>query len=522
MPLRVSCRALIMILNLRAVKKCSGIACIILAAICLGRAESAKEGAADTSSVNLAAARLRFARDRQPVIENGLYQDLRAEIKDGGLWFPDLGTNGNPIAGSGKTFAGLASAVRNDSEMLGDTNAASWLTPMTNRALHVLVRELTEPLVREALSQHRVYFARDELSDPVTFAFGAMNNLGVFTLGDTAPMAGKTSVMALTPLKAKLRLFHEGELLSLVSEKEGTNVTFVAKEPGAYRFEAWLHVNGEDLLWICSAPVHLTVPNLAELRLPSMEISPDVAVRKNIVYREGSEADAPKHQLDVYRPNGKTNSPVLFFIHGGAWKSGDRSYYPPLGNRYARAGFVTVIPSYRLAPKHPHPAQIEDVAAAFSWTVEHAAEFGGDTNRIYVSGHSAGGHLAALLALDSRYLAAHKLPPKMIHGVLAVSGVYDLSFGDFQSSVFGSGVNERRDASPLAHVAVGAPPFKIMFCEHDYFTLPAQARMFHRALSRAGVKSELVYIPRESHISEMLSFASESDFIVEQALEFMR
>ena len=62
---------------------------------------------------------------------------------------------------------------------------------------------------------------------------------------------------------------------------------------------------------------------------------------------------------------------------------------------------MTVIPSYRLAPKNPHPAQIQDVAAAFAWTVRHIAEYGGDTNRIYVGGHSAGAHLAALLTLKS-------------------------------------------------------------------------------------------------------------------------
>ena len=92
---------------------------------------------------------------------------------------------------------------------------------------------------------------------------------------------------------------------------------------------------------------------------------------KDIAYCEGSAEDAAKHKLDIYVPKGKTNAslPVLFFIHGGAWKSGDRSNYVPLGNRYAREGVVTVVPSYRLAPKHPHPAQIEDVAAAFAWTV---------------------------------------------------------------------------------------------------------------------------------------------------------
>src|SRR5204863_1542540 len=143
-------------------------------------------------------------------------------------------------------------------------------------------------------------------------------------------------------------------------------------------------------------------------------------------YTDGPEDQLAKHKLDLYIPKGKTNLPVLFFIHGGAWTSGDRTQYPPLGNRYASEGILTVVPSYRLAPKFPHPAQIEDTAAAFAWTVRNISARGGDTNRIFVAGHSAGAHLVALLALDEKYLTAHQLSPKLIRGVLGFSGAYNL------------------------------------------------------------------------------------------------
>jgi acetyl esterase/lipase len=158
-----------------------------------------------------------------------------------------------------------------------------------------------------------------------------------------------------------------------------------------------------------------------------VQISPEVESACRSDLSRWSEEEAGKHKLDVYNPKAKQGGPVLVFVHGGSWKSGDRSYYPPVGNRYAGEGFVTVVPSYRLAPKYPHPAQIEDVAAAFAWTVAHGVEYGGDTNRIYVAGHSAGGHLAALLSLDERYLAAHHLSPDWIRGVLALSGAYDVA-----------------------------------------------------------------------------------------------
>ena len=180
------------------------------------------------------------------------------------------------------------------------------------------------------------------------------------------------------------------------------------------------------------------------------------------------------------------------------------------------------MPSYRLAPKHPHPAQIEDAAAAFAWTVQHVAEYGGDTNRIYVAGHSAGGHLAALLSLDEHYLAPYQLSPKNIRGVLALSGVYDLTSGENLNTAFGENAQSRKDASPLFHVKAKAPPFLVTYCQWDYFSLPAQAKDFSQALRKAGALVELVYVPGQNHISEMLNITSDKDLTVAAALKFMK
>jgi acetyl esterase/lipase len=308
----------------------------------------------------------------------------------------------------------------------------------------------------------------------------------------------------------------------IVKETVGTNLTYEAKAPGPYRVEAWLTVDGEERPWIYSNPVYLRSPGLSDMRLPSMAISTNVETRKDIAYCEGPEEESAKHKLDLYIPKAKPGAPVLFFIHGGAWKTGDRTQYPPLGNRYAREGFVTVVPSYRLAPKYPHPAQIEDVASAFAWTVRNIGEYGGDTNRIYVAGHSAGGHLAALLSLDDSRLAAHHLSSKLIRGVLAFSGVYNLATSEGLDFVFGKDPDARKAASPLFHVKSGAPPFLVTFCEWDYFSLPAQAREFAHALRGANVNTKLVYIPSENHISEMLNVSSDSDATVAAALQFMK
>jgi len=388
-----------------------------------------------------------------------------------------------------------------------------------NLVTHILAEDLTEHFIREALTNGHAYLAHDWLCDSAGFTFGAVNNLGVFGMGDSAPIIGNTRVTAQAPVQARFRLFHKG---AIIQETTGTNLTFQAKEPGPYRVEAWLNVAGEDRPWVYSNPIYLRTPGPSDVRPPSPTISEEVQATRNIVYREGPEEDSAKHKLDVYGPKGKTNAPVLLFIHGGSWKSGDRSLYGSLGNRYARAGIVTVVPSYRLAPKHPHPAQIEDVAAAFAWTAAHVSEYGGDTNRIYVAGHSAGGHLAALLSLDDHYLSAYQLSPKLIRGVLALSGVYNFTIGESQETVFGRDPKIRRDASPLFHVKTGAPPFLVTFCQWDYFSLPAQARQFHAALLKAGVKSELVFIPRQSHISEIVNVGKEDDPTVSAALRFMK
>ncbi|PYM11168.1 MAG: hypothetical protein DME18_14665 [Verrucomicrobia bacterium] len=418
-----------------------------------------------------------------------------------------------------RPFTGIGANDAHQNQIFQGSTFDPYEVSFRNLCTHILARELTEPEIRRALREGHVYVSHDWLCDPTGFAFGAINRLGVFPMGDPAVMTGNTRVVALTPLLAKLKLIHHG---AVVKETVGTNLTFVPSDPGPYRLEAWLSVDGEERPWIYSNPVYLKPPSLSDLRLPSRETSPNVEVKKDIDYTPDESADANKHRLDLYLPKDKKPAPVFFFIHGGAWRSGDRSQYLPLGNRFAKEGVLTVVPSYRLAPRNPHPAQIEDVAAAFAWVARHVAEYGGDTNRIYVGGHSAGGHLAALLALDDHYLKTHRLSPKQIRGAIALSGVYDLAEGDSQSSVFGKDKQVRRDASPLFHVNGLAPPFLISYCQWDYPTLPVQARVFHAALQKANVAAELVFVARENHISEMISLTQDDDPTAKAILKFIK
>jgi acetyl esterase/lipase len=380
-----------------------------------------------------------------------------------------------------------------------------------NTSIHILARELAEADIRSALAAGRAYTAHDWMCDPTGFLFVAENNLGVYEAGDAVPMMN-TRINAAVPVPAKLKLFHND---MVIAEAADSKLSYAVKEAGDYRLEAWLTVDGEDRPWIYSGRLHIANP--PSLTLPPGDTPSNVEVRRDIVYVEGDPAEAAKHKLDLYLPKDKKNFPVMVFIHGGAWRSGDRSMYAAVGNSFAKAGIGVAIPSYRLMPKSPHPAQIRDVAEAFAWVYQNAGQYGGDSKRIYLAGHSAGGHLAALLALDGAYLKEHAIPPSAIRGVAALSGVYDVSrLPEFESD------KGAPDGSPARYVHPQAPPFLITYCQWDYLGLPRQARDFAAALKKAFVGTQLLYIPGENHIAEIVDIWKDDDPIARAILNFIK
>ncbi|MEO0998936.1 MAG: alpha/beta hydrolase, partial [Pseudomonadota bacterium] len=135
---------------------------------------------------------------------------------------------------------------------------------------------------------------------------------------------------------------------------------------------------------------------------------------------------AERQRLDVYRPDERPDSaPVVVFFYGGGWREGRRRDYEFVGSALSRAGFVTVIPDYRLYPEVRFPTFVEDGAAALAWVAENVAAHGGDRNAVHVMGHSAGAHIAAMLALNRRYVVAAGAPCLTIAGFVELSGPYD-------------------------------------------------------------------------------------------------
>jgi len=451
---------------------------------------------------------------RQALAE--LFQKYPDEAFGAGCdYWPELFARWDKILAT-RPFAGLAANDSHQNQVFGPLTLDPYEVAFRNVRTHILARELSEKAVLEALRAGRSYVAHDWLAESGGTVFIAVNNLGVYQMGDSIPMMGTTRLVAQAPVPALWKIFHNGQV---ILEKKDRQVSIAGPGPGAYRAEAWLEIDGELRPWIYTNAIRLERPSGAAVSLPSQELDPGIEAKKDLIYRQGAPEDEAKHKLDVYAKTGASARPVLFFVHGGAWRQGDRSQYGFVGNLFAKAGYVVVVPSYRLAPKNPHPAQIEDVAAAFAWTVAHAAEFGGDPGRIYVAGHSAGGHLVALLATNPQWLKAQGLTSEKIRGVMALSGVYDVT--PMPGPVFPNDPALLRGASAKFNISPGRPPFLITYCQWDYATLPQQAAEFHQALRAAGERSELVYVAGESHISEMTNTPKPRDATAAAMLRFM-
>jgi arylformamidase len=132
------------------------------------------------------------------------------------------------------------------------------------------------------------------------------------------------------------------------------------------------------------------------------------------------------HRYDVYAPAGARNAPVLVFWHGGGWTNGYREYVHFMAPHVTRLGMLLVAPSYRLAPLNPLPATLDDAFALLQALQDSIAGLGGAPDRLYLSGHSAGGHIATLTALRSSGQEHARLPANAIRACLPISGIMDL------------------------------------------------------------------------------------------------
>ncbi len=230
-------------------------------------------------------------------------------------------------------------------------------------------------------------------------------------------------------------------------------------------------------------------------------------VKRNIPYAEPANE---RQMLDVYAPEHAKNLPVVFWIHGGGWQTGDKADVQKKPKAFVDKGYVFVATNYRLLPKVEMGTIIGDVAKSIHWVHDHIADHGGDPKRILVMGHSAGAQLAALICTDERYLKAEGVPPTVIKGCVPVDGdTYDVpliietaaarrkalgqpdpKFGHFEK--FGSDPAKHRDFSAVNHIASGRdiPPFLLLYVA-DHPDTSAQAKRLASVLTQSGIAAKL-------------------------------
>lgn len=254
-----------------------------------------------------------------------------------------------------------------------------------------------------------------------------------------------------------------------------------------------------------------------------------------------SEGVAPAEQsLDLIAPatverergSAARGLPIVVFVHGGGWQRGEkRGFLERRAPAFTGAGFLLATINYRLAPAATHPAQIRDTAAALAWLRQHAAQFGGDPDALFVMGHSAGAHLAALVSVDPRWLGEHDLPLSALRGALLLDGAsYDVvgRAGDVEgadehiAAVFGSDPAVWADASPLNHVAPGrgTPPCLLIVAGKNPDS-GEDAALLSAKLREAGGRADVVTFPDKTHVAISRELGLPGDGPTAAILEFV-
>lgn len=213
-------------------------------------------------------------------------------------------------------------------------------------------------------------------------------------------------------------------------------------------------------------------------------------------------ADGTRHGLDVYAPaGGGKGRPVVVFFYGGGWEDGERALYRFVGSALASRGFVTIIPDYRVYPEVRFPDFLEDGARAVRWARDHAGEFGGDEARLFLAGHSAGAHIAAMLALDGQWMAAEGMDSRRdIAGLIGLAGPYDFLplHSRTLEEIFGP-EQTRALSQPINFVAGGEPPAFLATGLNDITVDPGNTSRLAARLGRQGDRVTTRFYPRVDH-----------------------
>ena len=235
----------------------------------------------------------------------------------------------------------------------------------------------------------------------------------------------------------------------------------------------------------------------------------------------------PAQKLRVYRQGEAGEAkPVFLFFHGGAWAHGDPDDYGFIARNIAPAGYLVVLGGYRMNEPGRYPAMLQDSASATRWVRDNIARYGGDPDRIVLSGHSAGAYNAVQIALDGRWLEEAGVPETAVGGVVGLSGPYDFyPFDKPRAKAAFESVGAGPESQPVNHVGPDAPPMLLVHGEADTVVRIRNSRALAKALGEAGASVETLYLPGKAHNDPLLALTNpwrRDPLVFDRVVRFLR
>jgi acetyl esterase/lipase len=251
----------------------------------------------------------------------------------------------------------------------------------------------------------------------------------------------------------------------------------------------------------------------------------DISVLKDIDYLTTVDYEDNRDKLDVYLPKQTKNAPVLVHFHGGGLTSGSKER----GSRgystaFAKQGLCVVAPNYRLAPQHKFPAQINDATAAISWAEKNMAAHGCDISNIYVSGHSAGAYLTALLSVDAKYYAQYPNLAGKIKGAIPISPLLNLKWLDPKHlhKVWGTDKNLHVSASVTSYVTPNKMPMLVMYGDNDHKDMDIKIADFAKNMKMQNNDIAVIEAKNRDHKSIINHINKADDMVLKSVMAFIK
>ena len=228
--------------------------------------------------------------------------------------------------------------------------------------------------------------------------------------------------------------------------------------------------------------------------------------------RSVAYGDLPRQKLDIYTPKNiaSTAAPpkVVIFFYGGSWDSGNKSDYKFVGEALASQGFVVVIPDYRVYPDVLFPAFMADPALASRWVKDNIKQYQGDSQQVYLAGHSAGAQIAAMLGVNAEYLATQSLKPIDFAGIVGLAGPYDfLPLKSERLKIIFGPESEQWKSQPINFVNGKHPPMLLVVGKKDGAVWPRNTYNMAEKIKKNNGLVKLVEFENYNHIDMVAKLA---------------